>query len=251
MRVGVLSDIGKRREKNEDGYLVNDPVFAVADGMGGHSAGEVASAIALKTVKQTLGRITDAKHMSRRLIQSIEKANAAVYERSETEIKKRGMGTTLTVSILLGNRFFVGHVGDSRAYLLRNGNLSQITEDHSWVAEMVKKGVLSPEQAETHPQRSMLTRALGIERAVHIDTSSLEVKAGNKLLLCTDGLTSMLNDQQIEKIVSEPLDPQSVCRKLVDTANQEGGHDNITTIVIEIEDVTEPNDKTPWWKKIF
>ena len=250
MRSGVLSDIGKHREKNEDGYLATSPVFAVADGMGGHLAGEVASSVALETIKRSLADIPDAKHMSRRLTQSIEEANAAVFRRAEAEEKKRGMGTTLTVSVLLGNRFHVGHVGDSRAYLFRDGKLKQITEDHSWVAEMVKKGTLSPEQAETHPQRSILTRALGIGRAVHIDTSVLEVRPGDKILLCTDGLTGMLSDRQIEKIMNKPLDPQGTCQELVNAANQAGGHDNITTVVIEIDDVPEAEDPVPWWKRI-
>ncbi len=251
MRVGVLSDIGKRREKNEDGYLVEGSVFAVADGMGGHTSGEIASATALGTIRQNLSQIPDARHMPQWLTHSIQEANTAVYQQSETEVKNTGMGTTLTLSVLLDNQLFVGHVGDSRAYSLRDKGLKQITEDHTWVAEMVKKGALSAEEAETHPQRSILTRALGIGEAVPVDIASSQVKQGDKILLCTDGLTSMLGDEQVEEIMNEPSNPQSICQKLVDAANQEGGYDNITVIVIEIEDLPESGTKSPWWKGIF
>lgn len=251
MRVGVASDVGKRREKNEDGYLVSDPVFAVADGMGGHSAGEIASAIALQTFKNSFRPIPSPKTVSDKLAESIQKANETVFQQSATETEQRGMGTTLTIAVLLENKFHFGHIGDSRAYLLRDSSLSQITEDHSLVAEMVKKGVLSPEQAEIHPQRSVLTRALGIEQAVQIDTSSLEIKPKDKILLCTDGLTSMVDDPEIERILNEPDDPQTICQNLVEAANEKGGHDNITALIIEVDDIPDQKSKLPWWKRIF
>ncbi len=251
MRVGVVSDVGKRRATNEDGYLVKNTVFAVADGMGGHSAGEVASAIALKTVKNNLRKIPDPEAIPELLTKSIEDANTAVFKKSEAKVEQRGMGTTLTIAVLSGKQFFFGHVGDSRAYLLRESKLSQLTEDHSYVAEMVKEGALSPQEAEVHPQRSVLTRALGVERKVQIDTSSLEIMLRDKILFCTDGLTAMLGNQDIEELLNNPDDPQVICQRLVDTANKRGGDDNITVILIEIDKTSNRSKKIPWWKRLL
>ena len=251
MRVGVVSDVGKRRATNEDGYLVKNPVFAVADGMGGHSAGEVASAIALKTVKSNLRKIPDPEAMPELLVRSIEDANTAIFQKSEAKAEQRGMGTTLTVAVLIRKQFFFGHIGDSRAYLLREGKLSQLTEDHSYVSELVKEGMLSPQEAEVHPQRSVLTRALGVERKVQIDISSLEIMLRDKILLCTDGLTAMLGDPEIEEMLNNPDDPQIICQRLVDTANQRGGDDNITVILIEMDQTSNQSKKIPRWKRLL
>lgn len=251
MRFGVVSDIGRQRETNEDGYLVREPVFAVADGMGGHSAGEVASAIALATIKESLRAIPQEEAIPDLLIKSIEKANAVVFEKSSIEAEQRGMGTTLTVAVSLKHNFYIGHIGDSRAYLFRDGKLTQLTEDHSLVAELVKEGVLSPTEAEVHPQRSVLTRALGIEPSVQIDVSVTDVKPHDKILLATDGLTAMLSNSEIAELLGPQQDPQRTCQKLVDVANEHGGADNITVVLLEVDQQSVQEPKAPWWKRIL
>ncbi len=249
MRSGVVSDIGKIRKTNEDGYLINKPVYAVADGMGGHSAGEVASAIALETIKKSLKKLPAEEEIPQLLAESIQEANAAVFHRSTTEAEQRGMGTTLTVAVFLKDKFYIGHIGDSRAYLLRDDKLVQLTEDHSLVAQMVKEGAISPQQAEIHPQRSVLTRALGTEPSVQIDISASEIEPRDRILLCTDGLTAMLSDPEIKELLSEPAGPQSICKDLVDSANDRGGSDNTTVIVLEIDKYI--TTEASWWRRLF
>jgi protein phosphatase len=248
MRFGVCSDVGKVREINEDGYLISKPVFAVADGMGGHSAGEVASAIALQTIKKSLHKLPKEEDIPNLLVKSIQEANAAVFQRSTTEVEQRGMGTTLTVATLLKDKFYIGHIGDSRAYLLRDGKLAQLTEDHSLVAQMVKEGMLSPQEAELHPQRSVLTRALGTEPSVQIDISTSEIRPRDKILLCTDGLTAMLSDSEIERLLNESAHPRLICQKLIDAANEQGGTDNITVVLLEIPEQVAPKQRARWWR---
>lgn len=248
MRVGVASDVGRQRKINEDGYLIKEPVFAVADGMGGHSAGEVASAVALQTIEKQLQKIPEEQEIPDFLARSIQEANAAIFQKSTTEMEQRGMGTTLTVALLLKDRVYIGHIGDSRAYLLREDKLSQLTEDHSLVAQMVKEGMLSPQEAEIHPQRSVLTRALGVEPSAQIDICVSQIKPKDKILLCTDGLTAMLSDVEIEEILNTPRDPQSICKTLVDAANEHGGADNITAVLLEINEAPVKKG-LPWWKR--
>src|SRR5213596_477498 len=188
------SDTGKKRRRNEDAYVVAPPLFAVADGMGGAQAGEVASRLAAAALKDV-----DSQGLSGRdrVISLIAEANRRVYERSSTDPSASGMGTTMTVALVEGNAVTIGHVGDSRAYLVRDGRLEQLTEDHSLVAELVRSGKLSPEEAEAHPQRSVITRALGTDPDVDVDTFSVETKPGDLFLLCSDGLTSMVDDETI------------------------------------------------------
>ncbi len=251
MRSGVVSDIGKQRKTNEDGYLISNPIFAVADGMGGHSAGEVASTIALQTIKRSLRKIPKEEAIPELLVKSIQGANIAVFQKSTAQVEQRGMGTTLTVALLLEDKLYLGHIGDSRAYLLRDGKLVQLTEDHSLVGQMVKEGVLSAKEAKMHPQRSILIRALGIEPKVQIDISVSEIKPKDKILLCTDGLTVMLSDPEIEKLLNEPEEPQSICQKLIDAANGHGGEDNITVILLEIDNPLIQKGKATWWRRFF
>jgi protein phosphatase len=243
MRVtaAAATDIGLVREGNEDSYLTEEPLFAVADGMGGHRGGEVASQLAVETLeklfKQGAGDLPD----------QVQEANRVVFERSVVDEKVAGMGTTLTAALVEGDRVRVAHVGDSRAYLLRDGNLRLLTEDHTLVHRMVTEGEISQEEAETHPQRSVLTRALGVETVVDVDDDTVQVRPGDRLLLCTDGLTSMVSEQAIEEVLRAVPDPQEAAQRLVQMANEGGGTDNTTVVVLDFSDdgaAARPNGKT-------
>ena len=225
--VGAATDIGQVREGNEDSYLVVEPLYAVADGMGGHRGGEVASSLALETVQGMFERREGS------LAEQVAEANRAVFDRSQSDRKVSGMGTTLTAAQVDGNRVHLVHVGDSRAYLLRGGELTQITEDHTLVHRMVMEGEISEEEAETHPHRSILTRALGVDQNIQVDEGDLEVAPGDRLLLCTDGLTGMVPEGEIREILLESLDPQEAVDKLVKVANRAGGIDNITALILD------------------
>jgi PPM family protein phosphatase len=225
--VGAATDIGQVREGNEDSYLVVEPLYAVADGMGGHRGGEVASSLALETVQGMFERREGS------LAEQVAEANRAVFDRSQNDRKVSGMGTTLTAAQVDGNRVHLVHVGDSRAYLLRDGELTQVTEDHTLVHRMVMEGEISEEEAETHPHRSILTRALGVDQNIQVDEGDLEVAPGDRLLLCTDGLTGMVPEGQIREILLENLDPQEAVDKLVKVANRAGGIDNITALILD------------------
>jgi protein phosphatase len=226
--VGAATDIGQVREGNEDSYLVMDPLFVVADGMGGHRGGEVASNLALETIE----RLFSAREGS--LVEQIAQANRVVFERSQRDREVSGMGTTLTAALVEGPRVRIGHVGDSRAYLLRDGELHLLTEDHTLVHRMVEEGEITEEEAETHPHRSILTRALGVDDAVDIDEGVVEVRDGDRLLLCTDGLTGMVSDREIRSVLEGSPDPQEAVERLVAAANRAGGVDNITAILVDL-----------------
>ncbi|HDP69988.1 MAG TPA: Stp1/IreP family PP2C-type Ser/Thr phosphatase [Actinobacteria bacterium] len=240
MKHGAQTDIGKRRDINEDAYLTNGAIFAVADGMGGHKAGEVASALALKVLAENLDF---EKDIFKTLSSSIKKANKTVYRESVTSPGKHGMGTTLTVVIIKNNKAIIGHIGDSRAYLLRDLKLVQLTRDHSLVAQMVKEGQLTAKEARFHPQRSIITRALGAKEVAEPDIFEFTIKSKDRVLLTTDGLTSMLADAEILKILIQNLEPQAACNLLVDEANKRGGLDNITVVLIDFDeaDITTAN----------
>ena len=184
--VGAATDIGQVREGNEDSYLLVAPLYAVADGMGGHRGGEVASSLALETVQGLFERHEGT------LSDQVVQANRAVFERSQNDRSVSGMGTTLTAALIDGDEVHFVHVGDSRAYLLRDGQLTQLTEDHTLVHRMVVEGEITPAEAETHPHRSILTRALGVDENVEVDEGEVEVQGGDRILLCTDGLTGMV-----------------------------------------------------------
>jgi PPM family protein phosphatase len=228
--VGAATDIGQVREGNEDSYLVVEPLYAVADGMGGHRGGEVASSLALETVQGMFERREGS------LAEQVAGANRAVFDRSQSDRRVSGMGTTLTAAQVDGNRVHLVHVGDSRAYLLRGGKLTQITEDHTLVHRMVMEGEISEEEAETHPHRSILTRALGVDQNIQVDEGDLDVGSGDRLLLCTDGLTGMVPEGQIQEILLETRDPQEAVDKLVKVANRAGGIDNITALILDFAD---------------
>jgi protein phosphatase len=227
IRVGVATDIGQVREGNEDAYLVVAPLYAVADGMGGHRGGEVASSLALETVQQLFERQEGT------LADQVARANRAVYDRSQSDRSVSGMGTTLTAALVDGNEVHLVHVGDSRAYLLRDARLTQLTEDHTLVHRMVVEGEITADEAETHPHRSILTRALGVDESVQVDEGDVQVETGDRLLLCTDGLTGMVPAEQIQEIMLDASDPQEVVDRLVRVANSAGGIDNITAVVLD------------------
>lgn len=225
---GARSDTGRVRSSNEDSLLVDAPLFAVADGMGGANAGEVASAIAIDTLHTHRGGETA-------LAKAIETANGAIHTSSTTDAARKGMGTTVTALLVDGDDVVIGHVGDSRAYLYRAGRLQRLTDDHSLVEELVRRGALSPEEAERHPQRSVITRALGAEPGVDIDMLRFAAEPDDVYLLASDGLTGMVGDGEIERILAEPGDLQSRADRLVDAANQAGGEDNVTVILVALE----------------
>jgi serine/threonine protein phosphatase PrpC len=230
--MGAATDVGRVRDGNEDAYLVDDAMglIAVADGMGGHRAGEVASATALEALRAAVTG-------GRPLRESIEHANDAVFTKSHTDTSLRGMGTTLTAATLVtGGTLLVGHVGDSRAYLLHDGELRQVTQDHSLVEELVREGKLTADEAAVHPQRSIITRALGVDASVQVDVYPVELVPGDRLLLCSDGLTGMVQPDDIAAALRREQDPTRVATQLVDAANQAGGEDNITVVVLAVTD---------------
>jgi PPM family protein phosphatase len=226
-RVGATTDIGQVREGNEDAILIKDPLYAVADGMGGHRGGEVASNLALQTVEQMFAQRQGT------LTEQVERANRAVFERSQSDRDVSGMGTTLTAALIESGAVRLAHVGDSRAYLFRGGKLKLLTEDHTLVHRMVVEGEITETEAENHPHRSVLTRALGVEGDVRVDETKVEVREGDRLLLCTDGLTGMLSEEEIESILRDVRDPQEAVDRLVREANRAGGIDNITAVIID------------------
>jgi PPM family protein phosphatase len=227
-----VTDTGRRRRHNEDAFVCEPPLFAVADGMGGAQAGEVASNLAAAALREDR---SDRAGGEERVDQLIQEANRRVYERQSQDAAASGMGTTMTVALVEDGHVAIGHVGDSRAYLIRGRSLEQLTEDHSLVAELVRSGKLSPEEAEGHPQRSVITRALGTDPDVDVDTFSVETKPGDLFLICSDGLTSMVDDETIlQEIERNRGDLKAAAKALVRAANKGGGEDNITVIFFEI-----------------
>ena len=245
MRVGratVVSHTGRKRRHNEDAYVCEPPLFAIADGMGGARAGEVASSLAAAAVQAGEAN-GDGKDRVAALIQA---ANRSVYERSSQDAEVAGMGTTMTVALVEDAGVTFGHVGDSRAYVLRDGSLEQLTDDHSLVAELVRGGKLSAEEAEHHPQRSVITRALGTDPDVDVDTFTVDPREGDVFVLCSDGLTDMVGDDEIGEVLSAQRERLDVAaEELVRRANKAGGQDNITVIAFEITDEpAEPDEQT-------
>jgi protein phosphatase len=231
-RVGFagLTDVGRVRTHNEDSLLLSPPLFAVADGLGGHEAGEVASEMAIEALVENSPRRPDAKALGR----AIRSANKVVLEAARHGQGRSGMGTTLTAAIVEGTTIAVAHVGDSRAYLFHDDSLEQITDDHSMVADMVRQGTLTEDQSRVHPNRSIITRALGSDPNMFADTYEVDAEPGDRLLLCSDGLTSMLTDAEIADVLRGHRDAGSAVRTLIDAANAAGGHDNTTVVIVDI-----------------
>jgi protein phosphatase len=239
--VAVITDTGRRRRRNEDAYVCEPPLFAIADGMGGAQAGEVASRLAAAALKES-GAETGGEQ---RIHDLIQEANRRVYDRSSTDPSTSGMGTTMTVALVEDGHVAFGHVGDSRAYLIRAGQIEQITEDHSLVNELMKSGKLSPEEAEAHPQRSVITRALGTDPDVDADTFTIDAETGDLFLLCSDGLTDMVPEHQILELVDRNRsDIDAALKALVRAANRSGGEDNITVVAFEIAAAALASDGT-------
>jgi protein phosphatase len=231
-RSASVTDTGRRRRHNEDAYVCEPPLFAVADGMGGAQAGELASGLAAAALRDEASELSGGEQ---RVDDLIQEANRRIYQRQSEDASASGMGTTMTVALVEDGRVAIGHVGDSRAYLIRDRKLEQLTEDHSLVAELVRSGKLSPEEAEGHPQRSVITRALGTDPDVDVDTFSVETKPGDLFLLCSDGLTSMVGDEAILREVERNREDLGAAAKaLVRAANKGGGEDNITVVFFEI-----------------
>ncbi len=242
MRVGrstVATHTGRKRRHNEDAYVLQPPLFAIADGMGGARAGEVASSLAAAALQS--GEVDG--NGKERVTALIQAANRSVYERSSRDAEVAGMGTTMTVALVEDATVTLGHVGDSRAYVLRDGELEQLTDDHSLVAELVRGGKLSAEEAEHHPQRSVITRALGTDPDVDVDTFTVEAEDGDVFVLCSDGLTDMVGDDEIGEVLAGSRENlKEAAEELVRRANKAGGQDNITVVAFEMTD--EPDEQT-------
>ena len=229
---GARSDVGCVRSHNEDSYLVQSPLFCVCDGMGGHAAGEVASSIAVETIAKTAPHTADPALLGA----AIEAANAAVIEAALNGLGKPGMGCTATAAYIEGNTIAIAHVGDSRAYLLHEGTLIRVTRDHSYVEELVDAGEITADEARVHPNRSVITRALGSDPAMYADHFSLNIEEGDRLILCSDGLSSMIPDGEIENIATQSSTAQICTDNLVDAALAAGGSDNCTVVVVDVVD---------------
>ncbi|PYP15731.1 MAG: Stp1/IreP family PP2C-type Ser/Thr phosphatase [Gemmatimonadetes bacterium] len=238
------TDVGIIRSGNEDSYLMvpDRGIFVVADGMGGHAAGEVASEMAVRFVARELGSLKGLSddQVADRMRAAIRSANGAIFQRTLTEHDKRGMGTTVTSMVLYDTRFLIGQVGDSRAYLFRDGKLIQLTKDHSYVQEQVDAGYLTPEQARSHPYSNVITRCVGANSDVMPDIYLGTVKPKDLFLLASDGLTGMLEDHQLSDLLTAIRMPQEQVDDLITEANRHGGLDNITAILVRVDSVEVP-----------
>jgi serine/threonine protein phosphatase PrpC len=256
-----LTDVGRKRKHNEDAFTldVTEGLFIVADGMGGHAAGEVASKITVETIGEFIAATRQKEEAtwpfkynheldfnSNRLVVAIEKANERVMAAVAVQPWLKGMGTTVVAGLLNEKILSLAHVGDSRAYLFRDGQLSRLTDDHSWVHEQVTAGILTEEEAKTHPLKNVVTRALGGGPSVSPDLQELVFSPGDRYLFCSDGLTTMVSDEEIRDNAATVREPQPFCQKLVDLANEKGGVDNITVVVVDIVNpAAAPGDPPP------
>ncbi|WP_129596340.1 Stp1/IreP family PP2C-type Ser/Thr phosphatase [Anaerophilus nitritogenes] len=240
MEIGAYSHKGRVREMNEDAYYIASKdlnLFIVADGMGGHNAGEVASNVAIQSIKDFMEKnkeviLKNDKEICTVLKNATTYANVDIFKKAQQNRECEGMGTTLTVA-LVASKIYVAHVGDSRAYLIRKNNISQITQDHSLVAELVRNGSITENEAKIHPQRNMITRALGTDEDINIDLYTLDVEKEDIIVLCTDGLTNLIEVEEIKDTLIDCKNIQVACEHLVALANERGGYDNITVIAIK------------------
>lgn len=247
-----MSNVGMKRVQNEDSYLINDEMglYMVADGMGGHLGGEYASKLAVTTVEEVVRRLrfdpditqirgvnTDDAGPSQQLTHAIQEAGRRIHDQALYDENLRGMGTTAVAALVNAPKIFIANVGDSRAYLVRGGKIQQVTEDHSLVSEQVKAGMISARDARGHKLKNIITRSVGYQEDVDIDIMTQELKPGDKFLLCSDGLSNLVEDEEIESIV-EKHEIQEACEKLVNTANSRGGDDNITVVVLQVFEIT-------------
>ena len=241
LKWGATTDVGMVRQQNEDAYHAEENLYIVADGMGGHNAGEVASALAVSTVRSGARMGIRTAEQFRELVQQ---ANTAIYTASLDDSTQSGMGTTLTAAAVVPGeepRILIANVGDSRTYLFRSGALTRLSVDHSYVQELVNEGIITPEEARVHPRRNIVTRAMGIDRSVQVDVFSHLVRTGDRLVLCSDGLVDEVADVDIVRVLTEHTDPQETAEVLVMVANSNGGRDNTTVIVLDIlDDISAP-----------
>lgn len=241
MNVIALTDIGLVRSKNQDSFFISNecdfPLFIMADGMGGHNGGEIASSDAINIVKsfflENKEKLTNKKNIRSIIEESIQKANINIYKKSLEIAEYNGMGTTISLCYVFKNHIFIGHVGDSRIYKIENDNIIQITEDHSLVNELIKKGQITKEEAKNHPQKNMITRAVGTSFDIEVDILEIKYKNDDKVILCTDGLFNMVYEDQIMTIIKNTIPIKDIGEKLVDKAKENGGLDNISVIIIE------------------
>ncbi|HLM92520.1 MAG TPA: Stp1/IreP family PP2C-type Ser/Thr phosphatase [Gaiellaceae bacterium] len=227
-----FTDPGRKRRRNEDSFVIDPPLFAVADGMGGAQAGEVASRLAAAAFREF--HDADELDPEERLAAIIQEANRRIYERAAGDAQVSGMGTTITAVLVAADALVLGHVGDSRAYRLRGGKFEQLTDDHSLVADLVRSGRITPEEADAHPQRSVITRALGTDREVDVDTFTVPAESDDLFLICSDGLTTMVDDEEIRDLVTRASDLEQAGKGLVKAANKAGGEDNITVVLFRV-----------------
>ncbi|MBI4870146.1 MAG: Stp1/IreP family PP2C-type Ser/Thr phosphatase [Candidatus Riflebacteria bacterium] len=254
VEVGYLTHVGKRREHNEDNYYVFDAegcdsgergmLFAVADGMGGHAAGETASRIAVETLRDYYIQAFDGSFRDK-LEKCIEQANTRIFSQAQTSPALKGMGTTLTVALLHASTVNIGQIGDSRAYLIRGKTITQLTDDHSLVAEQIRQGILTEEEAANHPARNIITRALGTKERVEADFSTCMLEPDDRVLMCSDGLHGVLPNDEILRIVLAASDSPGACQRLIDRANEGGGPDNITAVLFHMRPIR------PFWKRLL
>lgn len=236
---GSRTDVGRVRDHNEDSLVAQDPLYAVFDGMGGHEAGEVASSIASQVVAAQAPDELDVEALGA----VVEAANLEIMRAARDGRGKKGMGTTCTAAMLRGEHLIIAQVGDSRCYLLHEGKLQQLTRDHSYVADLVEQGAITKDYARIHPDRSKITRALGTDPNMVADLYEINVSSGDRILLCSDGLYSMVIDDDIEHILARERDPQKAADKLVKEANGWGGHDNVTVVVVDVAGFSEVKKK--------
>ena len=236
---GSRTDVGYVREHNEDSLIVAPPLYVVCDGMGGHAAGEVASEIAVNVIASNAPAFPDATALG----QAVEEANLAILRAAHEGVGRAGMGCTCTAAMIENERLVIAQVGDSRAYLLHQGRLQQLTRDHSLVADLVESGQITPAEARIHPKRSVITRALGSDPHTQPDLFEINVETGDRLLLCSDGLSSMIEDDEIEDILARTADPQLAASQLVNAAIAAGGLDNVTTVVVDVTGFAEVRRK--------
>lgn len=243
-----ITNVGMKRQNNEDNYLINDElgVYVVCDGMGGHAGGEYASQIAVTTVEEVLSNIrdenldvdvaTDEQITQEKIKYAVRLAGKRIYERAQADPEYRGMGTTAVILLFRKGMAYLAHVGDSRGYLIRGGEITQRTEDHSWVNEQIKAGLITAETAKHHRFRNIITRSLGFQEEVEIDTQVLRAEPGDLYLLCSDGLSNLIEDREMVELLVEKSF-QETARELVDMANSRGGDDNITLVIARVDSV--------------
>lgn len=254
---GALTDVGRVRTNNEDAVMVDTThgVAVLADGMGGYSAGEVASALAVDLIAGEMGRwlaeaapLATLRDVRRAMEICVDNANRAIFDAANTHAAYAGMGTTLAMAVAHGGMFVIGHVGDSRAYRLRDGVLEQLTRDHSLLQEQIDIGLITPEEAAASGNRNLVTRALGVEDTVLLDVREVDILAGDQLLLCSDGLNDMVRDEEIGSILAADASLDEKCRTLIDLANERGGRDNVSVLIVKAH---EPPKKSGVMAKLL